>query len=104
MEKINRSDADLVSEALVLWVGPIPSAGYDGEAALVKRFGAQEAAKLLPNVRALEKEFFSSDARHVAANLEEMGDRAIADFRRVHPEISDEALNALANHYAFAFK
>jgi len=104
MEEISRSDADRVSEALVLWLGPITSAGYDGEAALVKRFGAPEAAKLRPVLRALEKEFFESDARHVAADLEEMGDRAIADFKHKHPEISDQALNVLANHYAFAFK
>ncbi len=71
---------------------------------MVDRFGAPAAARLLPVLGALEKEFFASDARHVAANLEEMGDRAITDFKRIHPEISDRALNALANQYAFAFK
>ena len=104
MEKVKRSDADRVSEALVIWEGPIPSFRHDGERALAARFGAQGAAELLPIVRALHDEFFASDARDVAANLEEMGDRAIADFKRKHPEISAEALNVLANHYTFAFK
>ena len=36
--------------------------------------------------------------------IEQMGDRAIADFKRKQPEISAEALNVLANHYTFAFK
>jgi hypothetical protein len=104
MEKVKRSDADRVSEALMIWEGPIPSLRHDGERALVARFGVQAAAELMPIVRALHDEFFASDARDRAADLQEMGDRAIADFKRQHPEISDEALEVLANHYTFAFK
>jgi hypothetical protein len=59
-------DADRISEALVLWVGPIPSLCYKREAALSARFGATEAAALEPIVRALEEDFFATDARHVA--------------------------------------
>ena len=104
MEKVKRSDAERVSEALMIWEGPIPSLRHDGQRALAACFGAQAAAELLPIVSGLHDDFFASDARDRAANLQEMGDLAIADFRRQHPEITDEALQVLANHYAFAFK
>jgi len=40
--------ADRVNEAMVIWIGPVPNLGYDGEATLVERFGAQVATQLLP--------------------------------------------------------
>jgi hypothetical protein len=104
MEKIDANDAARISEALVIWVGPIPSNGYDPKAALTERFGAAAAAELARVARALEDEFFGSQARHVAADLQEMHRRAFADFKRKHPEISDEAVHALAASYTFTYK
>src|SRR6185295_13423612 len=39
MDKVNASDAARISEAIEIWVGPVPNLGYDREAALVERFG-----------------------------------------------------------------
>lgn len=101
MEKIEASDAQRISEALEIWVGPIPALGYDREAALVERFGAQVAAQLVPIVRALQDDFYSTNAGQVAADLREMHKLAFADFKRQHPEISDQAVHALAARYTF---
>lgn len=101
---MNRSAADTLSEALVIWVGQIPSSGYDREAALVARFGMQKAAELVPLLRVLKEDFFTSNARHVADNVQAMHKLASADFQRKHPEISDQAVHVLANDYAFTFK
>ena len=63
MEKLN---ADRISEALEIWVGPIPALGYDREAALVERFGAQAAKELVAIVRALQQDFYGTNAGAVA--------------------------------------
>jgi len=102
MEKVNPSDAAQISEALVIWIGPIPALGYDPEAALVDRFGAQVAAQLVPIVRALEDDFSRTNADTVAADLRDMHKIAFDDFKRKHPEIADAAVHALAGRYTYA--
>ncbi|MEO8179070.1 MAG: hypothetical protein ABI895_09575 [Deltaproteobacteria bacterium] len=102
MEKIEAKDADQISEALVIWVGPVPNLGYDREAALVERFGAQVAAKLVPILSALDDDFWSTNAGDVANNTREMHQLAFDDFKRKHPEISDHAAHALAAKYTYA--
>jgi hypothetical protein len=67
----------------------------------VREFGTAGAAELLPWLRDLEDDFFASDARPVAPDLVTMGEPAAEDFRRKHPEISDEAVEALAWCYTF---
>jgi hypothetical protein len=99
MEKMN---ADRISEALEIWVGPIPALGYDREAALIERFGAQGAKELMPIVRALEDDFASTNAANVADNLRDMHKLAFDDFKRKHPEISDQAVHGLAARYTYA--
>jgi hypothetical protein len=92
MEKMN---ADRISEALEIWVGPIPALGYDREAALI-------AKELMPIVRALEDDFASTNAANVADNLRDMHKLAFDDFKRKHPEISDQAVHGLAARYTYA--
>ncbi len=58
MEKIDGSEADRVSEALVIWIGPMPSNGYDREAALVACFGERKAGELVPLLLTLREAFF----------------------------------------------
>jgi hypothetical protein len=101
MEKIDASDADRVSEAIVIWVGPVPALGYDPRAALAERFGAQEGARLLPILNGLADDFYTSNAARRTADLREMHKFAVEDFKRMHPEISDEAANVLASDYTY---
>ena len=98
-------DPALVTEAVVWWTGwrrnswPIRD-----NATLVERFGEDAAVDLLPAVKVLEDDFYASEARHRAPTLTEMGQQAAADFRTVHPEVSEDAVRALAWCYTFDFK
>ena len=99
------ADSALVSEAVVVWTGlretTWPARAEDR---LVAYFGQKAALELLPIVRALEDDFYRSDARFTAATLEEMAGTASARFRALHPEISDEAVAALAWCYTYDYK
>ena len=98
-------DPARLSEAIVVWTGWGEASWPDpGEQRLVARFGESDALDLLPVVKAIEDEFFSSDARHHAADPAEMARQAIEDFRIKHPELSNEAMTALAWCYTFTYR
>ncbi len=95
----------LLSDAVVCWTGrdrkPWPSRDDD---AVVERFGQDIALDLLPAIKSLKGDFYASDARHRARTLAEMGEQAAADFRLLHPEIAEDAVQALTWCYTFDFK
>jgi len=97
--------AEHVSEAIILWTGfgvdPLPLASDERVTA---HFGSEAAQALLPVVHHLAEVFYATDARHVAPNVQEMGDRAAEQFRQAHPEISEQATRALAWSYTFDFR
>lgn len=62
-------NADRLSEAIEIWVGPVPNVGYDAEAALIERLGRAEASELIPIIRALQHEFYATNASDIADNL-----------------------------------
>lgn len=98
-------DADLVSEAVVVWSGEGRSSWPLREgAAIVERFGADQARWLVPAVRALSEDFYSSDTHHWVVDLIDMGKAAAAAFRQRHPAVSEEAVAALTWCYTFDFK
>jgi hypothetical protein len=98
-------DPSLLSTAIVVWTGrgqlswPQPD-----DTRVVDRFGTDVAATLLPQIRELKDEFYASEASLVVADLKEMGDVAAAQFRKKHPELSEDAIQALAWCYTFANK
>jgi hypothetical protein len=59
---------------------------------------------MMPAVRGLEDDFYSSDARHTARDLVQMVDIAASQFKAEHPRITDEAVQALAWCYTFDYK
>jgi hypothetical protein len=98
-------DETIVSQAIIAWIGwgerSWPS---QDERRIVDSVGSDKAAELLPRLRELKKEFFESNARHTVANLQDMGEAAAGEFRRQHPEISDEAVQALTWLYTYTYK
>lgn len=92
-------------EAVRLWTGwgytMMPSRD---DKRLSEQFGTEGAAKLLPLIKSLEDDFYSSDARLVAANLQEMEKLASDQFKRKHPKVADEIVRAFAWCYTFDFK
>jgi hypothetical protein len=98
-------DPARVSEAMVCWTGwGCKRWPTRDDAAVLERFGEDETLDLLPALRLLEDDFYSSDARQRIANLSEMGDTAAEDFRKLHPEVSEEAVLALRSCYTFDYK
>ncbi|MEU8217971.1 hypothetical protein AB0C47_19605 [Micromonospora taraxaci] len=98
-------DSEIITRAIVAWTGwgrtPWPDRD---EASLVAEFGPALAVGVLAEVRRLEDEFYSSEASKVAPDLKSMGEQAAAEFRETHPEIGEEAVQALAWSYTFDFK
>ena len=94
-----------VGQALVLWIG-FGSAIWPrrDDDAIVAAFGPTDAPAVLETLRALESDFYASDARDVAPDLAAMGDRAARQFRDRHPEVSDQGVNALRWAYTFDHK
>lgn len=94
-----------ISDALIAWTGwRRTSWPQRDELRLAEEFGSEQARELMPKLRELEEEFYSSDARLVASSLAEMGQMASEQFRCRHPELSEEAVRALAWCYTFDFK
>jgi hypothetical protein len=105
MDQINPSEIPLIIEAVLLWTGwgKSPSPKRDDQA-LLTRFGSETGAKLLSIAKALEKEYYMSEAWKVAANLQEMGKMATEEFKKNHPDIPDKILQAFAWCYTFDYK
>jgi len=94
-----------LSEAIVIWSGWGRAAWPSrDESLVVDHFGADLAADLLPALRRMEDDFYSSDARHVASDLTEMGKLAADQFRAMHPEIAEKAVRALEWCYTYDYK
>jgi hypothetical protein len=94
-----------LSQAIVVWTGWRDTSWPSrDEARLVGEFGPEGAADLIPRIRQLEDEFYASDARFVVSDLKEMGDAAAHRFQSMHPELSEEAIRALAWCYTYDFK
>jgi hypothetical protein len=105
MEEMTVVDDHILGKAIVAWTGfGETSRPSRDDARVVALFGDELADAVLPKVRSLEDDFYASDARHVAPDLAEMGARASADFARIHPEIPEEAVRALAWCYTYDYK
>ena len=105
MDKINPSDFSQLIEAVLIWTGWGRSiVPQRNDILLVNNFGAETASKLKPIIKSLEDEFYSSEARNIAANLEEMGKMAAEQFKSKHPEIPDQIVKAFAWCYTYDYK
>ena len=105
MVKMSDFDADKLSRAVIVWTGYGTQACPTREdTALVSICSAEEAARLATIVRALEEDFYKSDAHITAASLSEMKNAALSDFKRLHPELPSVIAEAFAWCYTFDYK
>lgn len=90
-----------VSSAIIAWTGwgqtPMPARE---DRRVTDLFGA-DGFQVLPLIRDLARDFDTSDAKYVEADLAKMGERAAAQFRARHPEVSQDASAALEWCYTF---
>jgi hypothetical protein len=100
-----KPDSARLSTALIIWTGfgqtPWPQRD---EERLARQIGTEATIELLPQLRKLEDDFYTTSAWKIAPDLPAMGHLASEDFRRQHPEISDEAVEALAWCYTWDHK
>jgi len=94
-----------LSAALVVWTGwGETSWPSRDDSRVVAVYGSDCALDLLPRLRALEDDFYKSEANLTVADLAEMGRVAATQFRKLHPEITESGVAALAWCYTFDFK
>lgn len=92
-------------EAVLLWTGwGREMKPRRDDSVLIERFGPECAARLLPAIKSLENNFYSSDAKYSAANLQEMESISIQQFKEKHPELPEEVAKAFAWCYTYDFK
>jgi len=104
MGSLSDHNPKTLSEAIVVWTGWGRSSWpARDESRVVERFG-KASLDLMPAVRAMEDDFYESDARDRAADLREMATIATTQFRERHPDISDDAVQALAWCYTYDYK
>jgi len=104
MEEIDPLDSPQLIEAVLLWAGWGYSWPDRDESRVVQRFGPEIAVQLLATIRFLEDEFYKSNANFASANLKEMGNTAIKQFKEKHPGVADEIADVLAWCYTFDYK
>jgi len=105
VDPMMKIDGALASWAVVVWTGHgHSSAPTRDENRLVSEFGPELAANLVPLVRGLEDDFYRSDANLTAPDLGAMAAEASEEFRALHPELSDDAVAALAWCYTYDYK
>ncbi|WP_062302863.1 hypothetical protein [Demequina subtropica] len=94
-----------LSAAVVTWTGwgrtTLPARD---DALLVASLGSARAIELSPRVHALEEEFFRSNAHLTAPDLPSMGEMAADEFRSAHPDVTEDAVQALAWCYTYDYK
>jgi hypothetical protein len=105
MVKIDPSEFPLVVQAVLIWAGHGKNAWpCRDESRLVNHFGVETTSRLLPILKSLESEFYSSDGWKVAVDQREMGQIAANQFKIKHPEIPDEIVQALEWCYTYDYK
>ena len=98
-------DPSLLSRAVVVWAGwgqtmhPVRDASR-----LVKEYGPELASDLTPQIQQLADVFYASEAKFTIGDLKLMSEVAASEFRAVHPEISDDAVRALAWCYTYDYR
>lgn len=94
-----------LSLGIVAWTGwGIASYPVRDHESLVATLGPDAVVDLLPRIRQAEEEFYLSDAQLRAPDIQSMGEMAAQDFRRIRPDVSDDAVKALAWCYTFDYK
>ena len=102
MSTKSEDDWGRLADAIVAWSGKDRFAWpRRDETLVVQRFGTEVAAELMPWVHQLANDFFASDVDPAAQDLAAMGESAAAQFRRKHPELRSDAVEALAWCYTF---
>jgi hypothetical protein len=101
VEEVSRVTEPSLSDAVVKWTGWGVSSAPTRDDDYVERIGGMA---LVQRVKELETDFYQSTARHVVADIGEAARVAAAEFRGRHPDVGEDAVDALAWCYSYDFK
>lgn len=105
MDEVDTLNSAQLIEAVNIWTGTGSHswpARNDGR--VINRFGAAVGAKLLVLIKSLHSEYYATDAHLTAPTLQEMVKHASEQFRRKHPGIAEDIVEALEWCYSFDMK
>lgn len=102
---MTESESQKLLDAVRTWTGHGQSSWPSRDDVRVQhKFGDANAAKLLPIIKNLERDFYSSNAQTQASDLAAMEQRAKAHFIRLHPDLPEEIADIFAWCLSFDFK
>lgn len=104
MEKVVGVDSTKLVNAMRIWSGWGGIAPNRDDSRLRQQLGTAEANMLLLVIKQLEEDFYTSDARYIAADVDEMRRLAKEHFTRTHPKVATAISDILAWCYTFDFK
>lgn len=105
MGEVRNLQSRRLAEAVAIWTGwGISQSPRRNDALVAAHFGKDLAAQLLPMVKSLADDYYSSDARFLAADMQEMEMMAEEDFRKKHPDVEDSIVRAFSWCYTFDFR
>lgn len=104
MDPMMRLGSSLLSEAVVVWTGwceaPAPVRRVER---LVERYGEDLTIELMPLIKCLEADFYTSDVYQRATN-DQLADASAREFSARYPELSPEVSRALGWCYSYDWK
>lgn len=102
-DRLKGVDQTLSSAVLVyLSVGRKPWPSRDAEG--VETAFGDAALDLVPRIKAIEEEVYAKDPEWAAVSFDEAVSGVEAMLRETHPELTDQALMALVNAFAFDWR
>jgi hypothetical protein len=105
MESLMRDKPGLFVDAVLAWTGY----GHEmmptrNDESVVSMFGHEAASLLLPEIKALMNDFYSTSAKNTETDLIKMGSEAASKFRRRHPDAPKAVVEALEWCFTFDYR
>lgn len=104
MGEVMSADYLKLVDAVRIWSNWGNSLPDRSDGRLIQQLGPKEAYELLPVIKQLEQDFYKSDARYMAATLQEMAQLSRLHFNQIHPALPAEISEILAWCYTYDFK
>lgn len=94
-----------LADAMLAWTGwQTEVTPCRDDIVFTSRYGVEQAEKWLPVLHSLEDDYYASDARYTASDLQEMSALSSEQFRKKHPEVEEPVIQALTWCYTFDYK
>jgi hypothetical protein len=101
---VDKIDINLF-EAVLIWTGRKSSVfPCRDDNAVIEKYGSELASLLLERLSQLKHEFYLSDAKFTASNLEEMANESIANFKKRYPNLDERIAETFSWCYTYDFK